>query len=275
MRIIVQLITKTSIKTNHKKIRVNTNIYLLILAQNNVMRISLSVIAFLLVFASCENPFNKTISGNGTITTSERNLSSFKNIKCAGSYEVELTQGNTNSVKIETDENLQSYIITDINGDELNIHTQKDLNLHPSNKIKLYITMEKLEEFKLTGSGNVSTTNKLTGGDHLDLDIAGSGNMHFDVNTPTVNSSISGTGDIYLTGETRDSKIEIAGSGNYHAEDLKAENATVKIAGSGDARVFADSTLDINIAGVGNVYYKGSAAVSQNVAGSGKIKKLE
>ena len=271
MRMIGQLITQA----NHKKIRVNTHIYLLILEKNNVMKISLSVFAFLLVLASCENPFNKTVQGNGKITTSERNLSPFKNIKCAGSYEVEVTQGNTNSVNIETDENLQSYIITDINGDELNIHTQKDLSLHPSNKIKLYITMEKLEEFKLTGSGNISTTNKLTGGDHLNLEIAGSGNMHFDVNTPTVHSGISGTGDIYLTGETRDSKIEIAGSGNYHAEDLKAENATVKIAGSGDARVFADSTLNIDIAGVGNVYYKGNAQVSQNVAGSGKIKKLE
>ena len=99
--------------------------------------------------------------------------------------------------------------------------------------------------------------------------------MHFDINTPGVESSISGTGDIYISGETRNSKIEIAGSGNYHAEDLKAENATVKIAGSGDARLFADSTLDINIAGVGNVYYKGNASVSQNIAGSGKIKKIE
>jgi hypothetical protein len=239
------------------------------------MKIFLAAFFLIAVFISCENPFNKTIRGNGNVTTSERNLPSFKNISCAGSYDVELTQGNSSSVKIETDENIQSYIVTDINGDELSIHTQRDINIHPSNKIRLYITTDKLEEFKLTGSGNVSTTNKFTGGDHLNLDISGSGNIHFDVNTPAINSSISGTGDIYITGETRDSKINIAGSGNYHAEDLKAENATVKIAGSGDARLFADSTLDINIAGVGNVYYKGNASITQNVAGSGKIKKIE
>jgi len=239
------------------------------------MKIFLAAFFLIAAFISCENPFNKTIRGNGNVTTSQRNLSSFKNIRCAGSYDVELTQGNSSSVKIETDENIQTYIVTDINSDELSIHTQQDINIHPSNKIKLYITTDKLEEFKLTGSGNVSTTNKFTGGDHLDLDISGSGNIHFDVNTPAINSSISGTGDIYITGETRDSKINIAGSGNYHAEDLKAENATVKIAGSGDARLFADSTLDINIAGIGNVYYKGNASITQSVAGSGKIKKIE
>lgn len=239
------------------------------------MKIYVSVFILIAVFASCINPFNKTINGNGSITTSERNLSSFKNIRCAGSYDVELTQGNSASVKIETDENILTYIVTDVDGDELNIHTQEDVNLRPSGKIKLYITTDKLEGFKLSGSGNISTTNKFTGGDHLDLDISGSGKMNFDVNTPTIHSNISGTGDIYLAGETKNSKIDIAGSGNYHAEDLKSENAKVKIAGSGDASLFADSTLDINIAGVGNVNYKGNASVTQNIAGSGKIKKIE
>jgi hypothetical protein len=232
--------------------------------------------AFLIIiFAACDNPFHKTINGNGNITTSERSLSSFDNIRCAGSYDVEITQGNSSSIKIETDENLLPYIVTDVNGDELNIHTKEDVNLHATNKVKLFITTSKLEGFKLTGSGNISTTNKLSGGDHLDLDISGNGQMHFDVNTPAITSSISGAGDIYLTGETRNSKINIAGSGNYHAEDLKTENASIKIAGSGDAKLFADSTLDINIAGVGNVYYRGNASVTQNVAGSGKIKKIE
>jgi hypothetical protein len=239
------------------------------------MKTYLTAFVFLLAFVSCDNPFAKTIHGNNNITTSERTLSSFKKIRCSGGYDIQLTQGNTSSIKIETDENIQPYIVTDVNGDELNIHTQKDINIRPLDKIKLFITTDKLEDFKLSGSGNVSTTNKFSGGDHLDLDISGSGNIHFDVNTPSVSSSISGTGDIYVTGETKNSKIDIAGSGNYHAEDLKAENAKVIIAGSGDARLFADSTLDINIAGVGNVYYKGNASISQSIAGTGKIKKLE
>ena len=239
------------------------------------MKTYITAFIFLLAFVSCDNPLNKTIHGDGSITASERNLSSFKNISCAGSYDVELTQGSSTSVKIETDQNIQSYIVTEVNGDELRIHTQKGINLQPSQKIKLYITTDKLEGFSLAGTGNISTTNKFTGGDHLDLDISGSGNIHFDVNTPNISSSISGTGDIYLTGETKNSKVDIAGSGNYHAEDLKAENAKVEVAGSGDARLFADSTLDINIAGVGNVYYKGNASVSQSIAGTGKIKKIE
>src|SRR6188474_2963034 len=106
-----------------------------------------SLTAFILIAAltSCYNPFNKTVNGNGNITTNERQLSSFKEIKCAGSYNVEITQGDQSAIKIETDENIQSYITTDVNGDELNIRTREDVNLHPTNKIKLYITTKKLE----------------------------------------------------------------------------------------------------------------------------------
>jgi hypothetical protein len=239
------------------------------------MRPAYCVLFLLLINASCVNPFHKTIRGDGNITTSQRNISSAQNIKCSGSYDVQLTQGSPVSLKIEADQNLQDYIVTDVNGDELVIHTKDDINIDPTQKVKVYITADKLERFQLNGSGNVTTTNKFTGGDHLDLGIAGSGNIHFDVNTPQINSSISGTGDIYISGETRDSKINIAGSGNYHADDLKSENARVDIAGTGDAHLFADSTLDIHIAGVGNVYYKGNASITQSIAGTGKIKKEE
>ena len=78
----------------------------------------------MLISASCINPFHKTIKGDGNITTSERNISSAQKIKCSGSYDVQLTQGSPVSVKIEADQNLQSYIVTDVNGDELNIHSK-------------------------------------------------------------------------------------------------------------------------------------------------------
>ena len=243
--------------------------------KNSIMKLYLAVFAIVAAFSSCDNPFNKTIKGNGNITTSERNLSDFSKIKCSGNFNVELTQGASSAIKIETDENIQSYIETHVNGDELYIRTKEDVNIRPSGHTKLYITTNKLESFKLSGSGDIVTTNKFTGGDHLDLDISGSGTIHFDVNTPTINSNISGSGDIYLSGETKDAKIEIAGSGNYHADDLKSENVTVKIAGSGDAWLFADGKLDINIAGIGNVYYKGNASVTQKIAGTGKIEKSE
>ena len=72
--------------------------------------------------------------------------------------------------------------------------------------------------------------------------------------------------------------IEHYGEDSFEAgigADLKAENAKVHIAGSGDVKVFAALQLDVNIAGSGSVYYKGSPNVKQKVAGSGDVKKVE
>ena len=151
---------------------------------------------------------------------------------------------------------------------------EDDINYSTNNKLVVYITTPHIEEVSLSGSGNIITKGKFTGSNKLKVGLAGSGDADLEVNTPTVTASIAGSGNIKLTGETQDATVSIAGSGNFNGEDLKAENAKASIAGSGDAKLFADVTLNVRIAGSGSVFYKGNAAVTQKVAGSGEVKKM-
>jgi len=219
--------------------------------------------------------FKKTIHGNGNVTTSQRTVSNTDRIKSMGSFNIDIIQGSPSSVKIEADENLMPYILTENREDRLIIRAKEGYNLSSDNKIKIIVTTDKLQEVEVDGSGDVNGDGKFTGADHLKVSIAGSGNINLDANTPRVESSIAGTGNITLSGETKDSKIEIAGVGNYKAENLMSENVEVHIAGSGNARVYAESMLNVNIAGSGDVFYKGDASVKQSVAGSGKISKIQ
>jgi hypothetical protein len=99
--------------------------------------------------------------------------------------------------------------------------------------------------------------------------------MMLETNTPRVDAEISGSGSMTLSGETQDQKVKISGVGDYKAEGLKSERTVVRIAGSGDVRVFADADLDINIAGSGSIFYKGNATIKQHIAGSGEVKRIE
>jgi hypothetical protein len=217
----------------------------------------------------------RRIRGNGVISTESRSVGYAGKIKLMGSYDVEITQGAASSVKVEADENLLPYIITNQEGGFLVIKSRDHINLSTEHTIKIYITTDKLEQVNLAGSGNIIGKSKFTGGDKLTLKIAGSGDMNMEVNTPDIQADIAGSGSITLKGETKDETISISGVGNYYADELKAESAKIKIAGSGDVKVFADQNLDISIAGVGSVYYKGNAAVKQHIAGSGEVKKIE
>ena len=225
--------------------------------------------------SSCNFLGFRRIKGNGVLSTVTRDINNAKNIKLAGSYDVEITQGPVTSVKVEADENIIPYIITREEGGYLVIRSRDNVSFSTEHNIKIYITTGKLEKLHLAGSGNIIGKNKFTGGNKLELKIAGSGDIKMDVNTPDIEADIAGSGSITLSGETKDERIKISGVGDYNADQLKAESANIKIAGSGNVKVFADMNLDVSIAGLGSVFYKGAPSIKQNIAGSGEVKKIE
>lgn len=235
------------------------------------MKKILPVIIVATFFANCNM---RTVKGSGVLITETRTVSNAEKIKSMGSFDVEITPGAITSVKIEGDDNLVKHIITENKNGFLVIKMEDDINYSTNNKLVVYITTPHIEEVSLSGSGNIITKGKFTGSNKLKVGLAGSGDADLEVNTPTVTASIAGSGNIKLTGETQDATVSIAGSGNFNGEDLKAENAKASIAGSGDAKLFADVTLNVRIAGSGSVFYKGNAAVTQKVAGSGEVKKM-
>jgi hypothetical protein len=228
-----------------------------------------------MIFTSCIDVFNEKVNGNGNVTTVHRNVSNTEIIKSHGSFDVNIMQGETPGLSIEADENLIPYIITENAEGGVVIHTKEGYNLSSDNKIKITVTTNKLREVEAAGSGNITGTGKFTGSDYLNIGIAGSGDVTLEANTPRIDSHIGGSGNITLSGETKNSKIEIAGDGNYRAENLLSEDVEIHIAGSGNAKVFAENKLDIHIAGSGDVSYKGNAAVTQDIAGSGRINKID
>ncbi len=231
--------------------------------------------AILLFTISCNFSVDEKIQGNGKQSTEQRTISDASKIKCSGNIDVAITPGATSTLKIDADENLIPYIITEEKDGWLSIRTKDNVNISSSHKVVISVTTNQLQNIELAGSGNITGTGNFTGADHLKLDVAGSGNISLEVNTPEIESNIAGSGNISLTGETKNSKIEIAGDGDYKGENLKTETADINIAGSGNAKVFADGTLKINIIGSGDVYYTGNASITQNITGSGTVKHVQ
>lgn len=234
----------------------------------------LAILITVFTLPSCDFINMETIDGNGHIATETRNISSAEEIEAHSFFDVVIVNGSTPSIKIEADDNLIPYIVTNNEGGKLVIRTKDHVGLKSDNKIKVYVTTNRVEEISLSGSGNVTSNDKLTGGDQLKLHISGSGDIKLSVNTPRVEAGISGSGSIELNGETKDSKITITGSGDYKAQELQAENADVHITGNGNVNVSASVKLIVHITGSGDVYYKGSPSLEQHITGSGSIKQL-
>lgn len=224
---------------------------------------------------SCNVNMNRRVKGNGNLTTETRDVDEVTRIKIRGGINVELVPGNSSTVKVEADENLQKHIITRNEDGWLVVKTKDNVNLKSSNPIKVYVSADMINTINIAGSGNLLGKGKFTGADKLEIDVAGSGDVDMDVNTPRVIVDIAGSGNVILSGETKDARINIAGSGNYNAADLMTETTDIDIAGSGDAKVHADVSLKADVFGSGSIYYRGKASVKTNSTGSGKVKPMD
>ncbi len=66
-------------------------------------------------------------------------------------------------------------------------------------------------------------------------------------------------------------EISISGSGDYDGIGLAVDEASIRISGSGGAKVWAESKLNASVSGSGDVYYKGNPTIDQRIDGAGKI----
>lgn len=215
----------------------------------------------------------RTVRGDGDLTTIKRSHQDFKGVKTAGAFDLYVTQGTTYEVKIEAEENLLKYIVTEVNDNVLVVKVKKGINLRPRKDIKLFVTAPVFRELSIAGSGNIVADDDLRSNETVSFSIAGSGDISVSsIHAPRVKVKIAGSGNVTMNGETRTAEYRIAGSGDIKCADLKAENAEVHIAGSGGVWLYASQSLDVHISGGGDVYYKGNPVnVKKHIAGSGNL----
>src|SRR4029079_6231395 len=152
-----------------------------------------------LVHAQNDKNDNKreTIEGNGKSVTREVPVSSFNALQASGVYELKLSQGNKESVKIEADENLQEYFNVHNDGNKLVIDMEKlkDKNLKNTGKMRGYVTFKNLKELSLKTVGNVSSEEQLSFED-LDLNTKSVGNVDLNLTAKKLDLDNKGVGNI-------------------------------------------------------------------------------
>lgn len=231
---------------------------------------------FLLLLSACDFIGGERIEGSGNVTTQDRSVTGFSSVHSHGFFNVYLSSGTAQSVRIEAEDNLQSYIETNLNGSELEITTKDGYRLKTNKEVKIFITSPDFKKVQLSGSGDIVSQNQIAGADKIELSLSGSGNIKVQVNAPEVESDMSGSGDINLSGEARRFRGSVSGSGNIQAMDLKTEETSIRISGSGNADVFASAKLEVKVTGSGDVRYKGGVQqVTSSITGSGSVKKID
>lgn len=204
----------------------------------------------------------ETIEGNGKLVTKEIPVQSFESLKANGVYELKLTQGNEESVKIEAEENLQEFFTVKNEGSQLVIDTKKlnNKNLKTKNKMRVYVSFRQLKSLDLATVGNVQSENQLKF-DDLELDTKSVGNVNLQLTANKINLDNKSVGNVELSGRAENAVVKNKGVGSLQAANFIVQTMDIENNGVGGAEVNAEKNLKVKDSFLGKVKNKGAAPV--------------
>jgi hypothetical protein len=248
---------------------INNNKYISVMTKNLTL-VALSLMFGFLTLASSACMFMDGVDGNGNVIKETRDVSSFDAIKIGGAFEVYLSQGSSEGLVIEADENLMELIRVEVRGGTLVIDTE--VNIRKSKEMNLYITFTDLEKMKLSGAVEVKSEEKLKF-DNLELDGSGASEIDLHLEANRLECDFSGASEIELKGKANYCSIDNSGASELNAYDFIVGEYNIEISGAGDAKIHCTDILKARISGAASIRYQGDPKVDSHVSGAGSIKQ--
>lgn len=206
-----------------------------------------------------------------------RPVGSFTAVSLGGSAHVVLKQGSPQSVVVEASPEALAEYETVVDGQKLRLGYRRDLkdswSIKNRGPVTVFITAPNVEALSVGGSGEIKVEGTLKAS-KMALTVSGSGGVLVpELATESLESAVSGSGDVTVSGTAPEHAVRISGSGKVKARSLKSETCQVRLSGSGDAYVFASKSAEARISGSGDVYVSGGGRTSSSVSGSGRVHK--
>lgn len=225
--------------------------------------------ALLLMFCAFSVMAQKqgNIKPSGNIITRNVNVHFFNSIRAEGLYELILTQGDKESVKIEADDNLQDLFKVSNDGNTLVIEMPdlKNSNVDFNDKnhdhklnLKVYVTFKQLNALDAGIVGTVRCTTPLKA-DAFDIKSKSVGNIDLKITTGKLTISNKGVGDIILAGSAENAVIKNSGVGKFDGGDLVVQTMDIDNSGVGNAEVNVEKDLKVKQSFLGKVNNRGHA----------------
>ena len=260
------------------------------------MKRAISRFLIVLLFAAalgCVPLPTNIIVGSGDVVTQIFGVSDFDRVALEGFGSVFIEQGQTESLSVQTDDNIMPLLAIHVQGRELRLGIKTGYSVNPSDSITFNVKVKELNAVRLDGSGTIDIGPIQSGrmgvslqgsgdieirglkADDLSIDLNGSGNITIDdISVQSTDTSLQGSGDIKLRGKAETQKVTVNGSGTYQAGDLETSRTDVSIPGSANVTVWVREQLTARVNGSGDIRYYGQPGIDQSGSGSGNLISL-
>jgi hypothetical protein len=262
---------------------------------NKHKRLVLVVLVIALSILACQfGGFGTSVRGSGDVVEESRPVSGVTGVELATLGNLFIEVGDTESLRIEAEDNLMEYIETDVRNGTLRIDTQNNVNLNPREPVNYFLTVTTLDSIEISSSGDiqapdleaesfsirVSSSGDLMMGDleadTVSIDISSSGDVTIDMLTAnTLEVDIDSSGDLDIAGgEVVTQNVTNSSSGKYNAQDMDSSEADVRLSSSGSVTIRVSDHLEANLSSSGDLRYIGNPTVDATTSSSGDVIQI-
>jgi len=223
------------------------------------------ILNFLLIIFFYTETNAQVIKGTGKLGTDNRELSGFNEIIVQGTFNLILTQGEKEGIRIESDENVLELFQTRVDNKMLYITMVADVKkLAESNvyvSVKELVNITLLNEISLKSEGVIHF-------DELKIFSSGMCKLNLEIFASSLYLQLTDGSYGYLKGYAEKFTAEIHDETELNAFDMQTDYCNILSTGLTEVRIDVQKDLKIKVTGGSNLYYTGEPVISQRVFSS-------
>jgi hypothetical protein len=195
------------------------------------------------------------IRGNGKTIKSEREARNFHSIKISSGLYLILTQDTLEKVIVETDENLQNIIKTEVSDGVLKIYPKE--RIFNSSRSKIYVTVKHLAEVEASSGSDVNSTTMLNLQD-LKVVASSGADIKLILSCSNLEADNSSGSDILLSGKTGKLIIESSSGSDVNADKMNSETCSVSASSGSDVKVSVSKKIEAHASSGSDIIVNGN-----------------
>jgi hypothetical protein len=201
-------------------------------------------------------------------TSRDFTVGTFNAVRLVAHFDLVVNVGTPSSVRAQGDPAALDLLDIRTEGQTLVAGVKPNVQWPPNARVTITVTTPTLTAAELNGSGDISVGPLHT--DSFEVTLGGSGDIEArELTLAGITVSSAGSGRIRLGGSADDATIKLSGSGEADLTTLATKRANVSVSGSGSLTLEASETVKGSISGSGDVHVTGGASCSLSSSGSG------
>lgn len=187
-----------------------------------ILKTMICLMGFILI--SCNENFNTGIQGSGNITKEKRAIAtSFDKIASSSGITVIVEQGSPTSIEVETDDNIQQYVITKVENGTLVVKVEG--SIHTESPINVTVKMPTITSLESSSGSTISSKNTLRGTE-ISLTTSSGSEIEAVLEYEKVSCDSSSGSNITVSGKALNLQTSTSSGSEINAEELAANEIT-------------------------------------------------